>query len=184
MDDTQIIELLIHRSDQAIPHIMEKYGKLCFHIAYNITHNTEDAEECVNDTYLQIWNSIPPQIPNSLSAYISKITRNTALNLIKHKNRHKRKHQIDLLFSELTDCIPSSENVEDSCDDEIVTALNNFLDTLDFNTRTLFIRRYFHMESIQSLAEQYNINPSTVSTKLNRTRKNFRKYLEKEGICI
>ncbi len=184
MEDTKIIELFFERSEYAIKELSQKYGKLCNSIAYNILYNKEDAEECENDTYLKTWQSIPPQKPLCLLAYISKIVRNLALDKLRYCNRQKRSAELDSIFSELYECIPSNENVQDSADDTAIQVVNSFLTRLDPQTRILFIRRYFYMERVESLALRYGLSASNVSTKLNRIRQKLKVYLVKEGIAL
>lgn len=184
MEDSQIIELFLERSHTAIEQLSDKYGKLCHHIAYTILHNYQDAEECENDAYLNAWLSIPPAKPENLKAYVCKITRNIALNKLRYNTCSKRDSRFNILFSELAECIPSRENVEASSDDTVTDAISRFLLTLDSVTRTLFIKRYFELESVKNIADAYGLNASSVSSKLVRTRSKLKKFLEKEGIYI
>ena len=184
MEDIKIIELFFNRSEYAIKELSLKYGKLCNSIAYNVLYDREDAEECENDTYLKAWNSIPPHKPLSLPAYVSKIVRNLALDKLKYYNRQKRSAEIDNLFSEMSECIPSKEDVQASADDTVIQAVNSFLKELDSQTRILFIRRYFYMERLESLALRYGLSASNISTRLNRIRQRLKCYLEKEGIIL
>lgn len=184
LKDSQIIELFFKRSTDAITYLDKEYGKLCHRIAYNITKNPEDAQECTNDAYFHIWNSIPPLIPRSLSAYVSKTTRNIAINRIKHCNCQKRYQKLEILYSELLASFPSDENIESSCDTTITDEINHFLKTLDTENRILFIRRYYDMESIESLSKHYNVNKGTVYTRLYRIRKKLKKHLTQKGIYL
>lgn len=184
MEDTMIIKLFYARSEQAISELATKYGRLLGSIAYNILHNEEDADECENDTYLQTWNSIPPKKPDVLMAFVCRITRNLALNKLKYNNRKKRNAGMEVLFSELEECIPGTEGVEAAADDVISDVIDEFLRQLDDQTRILFIRRYFYMESAKSLAIRYGLSASNVSTRLNRVRNRLRECLEEEGIAL
>jgi RNA polymerase sigma-70 factor (ECF subfamily) len=184
MDDTLIIKLFFERSENAIQELSQKYGRLCNHIAFNILKNQQDADECENDTYLHTWNSIPPQEPNVLKAYVCRICRNLALNRWKYYTRKRRNKEMNLLLSEVDECIPSSMNVEASADDTVIRVLNDFLENLDSQSRILFIQRYFYLESTQALGERFGMSASGVSTKLNRVRKRLKQNLEQEGIVL
>lgn len=183
MENNDIITLFSERSEKAIDELANKYGRLCKRIANKILHSNEDADECVNDTYLQVWNSIPPQNPVNLFAYVCRIARNISINRLKYNSRKKRSFEIDALFSELNECIPSEKDVYKEVEEaEIIKLINSFLWSLDVERRVLFIRRYFEAESIEKLAADFEMSKSNVSTKLGRTRNKLKKYLEKEGI--
>lgn len=114
MEDSQIVDLYWKRNESALTKTAEKYGKFCFSVAYNILNNHENSEECVNDTYLEVWEAMPPQRPNLLSAFLAKITRNNAINRVRFLNRKKRRsNQTDILLSELEVCLPSNKSAED-----------------------------------------------------------------------
>lgn len=185
MEDIQIIQLFWERSEQAIGALAHKYGMLLQEIAMGILHNREDAEECENDTYLRTWNTIPPEKPNSLKAYTGRIVRNLSLDRLRYRNRRKRQSEMDLVLSELSDCIPDPDaSVEASADDSLIQAIETFLGTLDSQTRVLFLRRYFCMESTLELSARYGLSASNVSTRLNRVRKRLKEYLLKEGLMV
>ena len=170
--------------ESAIAALSAKYGKLCYRIAYNILTNHADAQECENDTYLRVWDTVPPIWPDNLRAYVSRIVRNLALDRVRYQNRQKRSVATDWTLSELSECIPSSVSVEADADDTVVQALTSYLNTLDDLTRVLFIRRYFYMDSVEMLARQFGMNASSVSTRLTRTRARLKAYLEREGIVL
>lgn len=186
MDDNQIIELYWARSENAITETSDKYGKYCHCIAYNILRNHEDSEECVNDTYLKVWEIIPPHRPERLATFLGKITRNLSLNRYEQYNAKKRgAGQINLALEELEECIPSSNNVERIIDDmELTDIFNHFLSKLTPETRKLFMRRYWYLNSVKEIAEAYGITESRVKVSLFRTRKKFKLFLEKEGINL
>jgi len=121
MNDEQIVDLFLKRSEKAIYEAKEKYGKYCYSIAYNVLHNIEDSEECVNDTYLQAWNEIPPQKPNFLASFLGKIARNLAINKYKYITAEKRGiGRIDIILDELEECLPAKDNIEQEVEDKIV----------------------------------------------------------------
>jgi len=184
MEDSHIIQLFFDRAERAIEALSVKYGKLCYRIAYNILTNHRDAEECENDTYLRVWDTVPPTWPDNLRAYVSRIVRNLALDRVRYQNRQKRSVTAECMISELSECVPAAVSVEADADDTIVQAVTSYLNTLDELTRVLFVRRYFYMDSIEMLARQYGMNASSVSTKLTRTRARLKTYLEKEGIVL
>lgn len=186
MEDKQIIDLYIERSETAISETANKYGKYCHHIAYNILYNSEDSEECVNDTYLRAWNNIPPQIPEQLKAFLGKITRNLALDKYKYYNRDKRGNgQVVLALDELEECVPSTSSTEQAITDmELVEVFNRFLAGLAEEKRKIFMRRYWYMSSIKEIASDFAMSESKVKMILFRVRGDFKQVLEKEGIAL
>ncbi len=186
MKDHEIIGLYWERKENAISATAEKYGKYCYSISYNILHNNEDAEECVNDTYLRAWKSMPPQRPKLLSAYLGKITRNLSLNRFKHYTAKKRGHgQAQLVLSELEDCIPTKTSLEQIVEEKIlVSSINHFLYALPEQKRNIFICRYWYLFSIRDIAEKYKMSENKITTLLFRMRKKLKLHLEKEGISL
>ena len=184
MEDSRIVQLFFDRSENGIQALSAKYGKLCYHIAYNILSDHEDAQECENDTYLRVWDTVPPTWPDNLRAYVSRIVRNLALDRVRYRVRQKRSISVDLALSELSECIPAWNSVEADADDTVIQAVASYLRTLDDLTRVLFIRRYFYMDGVNQLAHQFGMNASSVSSRLIRARTGLKKYLEKEGIVL
>jgi len=186
MNDRQIIALYNERSEAALSETAKKYGKYCRSIAYNILYNEEDSEECVNDTWLKAWESIPPQCPERLSAFLGKITRNLALNRYKHKNREKRGGgQTVLVLEELVECVPGLNSTEEAAEVALlVDVLNRFLEELPAEKRKLFMRRYWYMSSVKELAEDFGLSESNVKMTLLRLRSKLKQTLEKEGIML
>lgn len=185
MDDNMIVRLFFERSEQAIIEISKKYGSLCHAIAANILKNNSDAEECVNDAYLGVWNTIPPQNPTHLLTYTAKIVRNLAIKKY-HSNRAlKRNSYYDVAITELEECIPSNYSVEDEIDAKILTQhLNEFLETLDKTNRMIFVSRYWYAYSISEIARKFQMSNHTTTMRLARTREKLRDFLLKEGIEI
>lgn len=184
MDDSKIIELFWERSEAAISQTADKYGKYCHHIAFNILFDEQDSQECVNDTYLKVWNSIPPRRPSRFKAFLGKIVRNLSLNLYEKKRAEKRgAGQTELLLDELSECIPSqgSEFTDDFALSQIV---NEFLGSLSKDARIFFIRRYFYASSVKQIAEDYGVNQNKVTVSLFRSREKLRALLTKEGITV
>ena len=185
MEDSKIIDLYFQRSEQAITETAEKYGTIVKKLAMNILHDLQDAEECVNDTYLGAWNTIPPQRPNPLLTYLCKILRNLAIKKYHSKTATKRDSTYDVALDELENCFPSSESVEDTFDAaETARSINVFLKALSKENRILFVRRYWHADSIDDLAELFSVSPHTVSVRLNRIREKLKKHLRKEGVSL
>ena len=186
MDDKQILELYSERSETAISETADKYGKYCHYIAYNILYNIQDSEECVNDTYLKAWQTIPPQYPSKLSTYLGKITRNLALNRYKYYNRQKRgEGQTELVLDELLECVPAAESTEQAVEEKIlVEVLNRFLDDLPEEKMKIFMRRYWYMSPIKEIADDLEMGESKVKMILSRSRSKLKQILEKEGIIL
>ena len=186
MNDHEIIALFFARQENAISATADKYGNYCHAIAYNILSNLLDAEECVNDTYLGAWNSIPPQRPNNLAAYLGKITRNLALNRYKRNTVAKRGYgQVEIALSELENCISDDTDVEQAVEDAlVVSVINRFLYAHSLKNRNIFIRRYWYLDSIADIAERFALSESKVKTTLFRCRRQLREHLEKGGYKI
>lgn len=155
-------------------------------MAFNVLGNAEDSEECVNDAYMRAWGSIPPNEPDSLSAYIGKITRNIALDKLRRKNSSKRGNgEVPVLLDELAECVSGVDEFERRQDSEDITnALNSFLETLSSVERGVFMRRYWMMEPIADVAERYDISVSKTTTMLFRLRGRLKKHFMKEGISL
>ena len=184
MDDTEIIELFFERSDRAVSELSAKYGKTVLKIAKNTLHNHEDAEECVNDTFLGVWNAIPPQRPNSLPAFVCRIARNISIN--RYKRDPTRKHgAYDVCFDELQECISSNETAESRyAAAELSRLIDGFLDTLDKKNRMIFVRRYFYMDPFSDIAAAAGMGQGAVRTRLSRMRGKLKDFLESRGVDV
>lgn len=184
MEDARIVDLYWARSETAIDETSAKYGKYCYAIAHNILANTEDADESVNDTYLAAWNSIPPQRPSVLSSFLGKITRRISIDKWRTRNAEKRGGgEIILALDELSDCVPSSRNVEQEVEAAMLGKLiDNFVMSLPITERRVFICRYWYLDPIASICQQFGFSQSKVKVMLHRTRNSLRYYLEKEGV--
>lgn len=183
MTDLEIISLFNSRNEQALSEVSVKYGGSCLRIAGNILKNAEDAEECVNDTYLKVWESIPPEQPDNLCAYVAKVTRNTAIDRYRSDRSEKRGGgEIPLILDELAECVSDRSNIELTAEQhELLAAINDFLGTLSLQRRIEFVSRYCLCESVKSIAERFGITQNNVSVNLNRTRKSLVDYLKKRG---
>lgn len=183
MDDSKIVELYLARSEDAITETELKYGKLCRYIAMNILRSIEDRDECVNDTYFGAWNAIPPQKPNKFSAFISKITRNLALKKYEYISASKRNPEVAVSLSELEECVSGKDCVETELENRRVEkAISDFLWQQDIEKRTVFIRRYWYFDPIDSICTRCGFSQSKVTSMLYHTRQKLREYLESEGI--
>ena len=186
MDDRMIVELFWQRSEKAITEISAKYGSFCHSISYRILHNHEDAEECVNDTWLRTWDSIPPHRPTKLSVYLGKITRNLALDRYKSYSAKKRNMtRTAEALEELSECLSGGDNVSEYIDRLALTELiEGFLSRQTEDRRRIFIRRYWLFDSIREISAAYGISETNISTILQRMRAQLKSELLKEGIKI
>ena len=185
MDDSKIIELFYSRSEQAIVELSEKYGAICNKVAGNILNNSLDAEECVNDAYLGAWNTIPPQRPSPLLAYLCRIVRNLAVTRYHSNTAVKRNSFYDVALDELEECLASAASVEAEISArELSGLLDRFLETLDAENRVLFVRRYWYADSVSDIAEDFHMSSNNVSVRLSRIRGKLKKYLKREGYEI
>ena len=185
MDDQQIVQYYFDRDEQAIALSAQKYGALCHRVAMNILDSREDSEECVNDTYLQAWNAIPPERPTLLGAYLCRITRNLAINRYRANHRDKRGGgQAAVAIDELNECL--SDNGGTSMCDEVALrdAVNSFLRRLPDPARTVFVQRYWYVRAVADIAQEHGMSESHVKMILHRTRNRLREHLNKEGIRI
>jgi RNA polymerase sigma-70 factor (ECF subfamily) len=183
MDDATIVQLYWDRDEQAIPVTAVKYGNYCTAIAKNILGNNEDAEECVNDTYLNAWNAMPPHRPSVLSTFLGKITRNLSYNRYKHNTADKRGGgELIAVLDELADCVSGTDDTEQELNrQELVRAINEFLGTLSRDKRSIFICRYWYTDSISEIAKRHGMKEGAVSMTLSRLRANLHDYLLERG---
>lgn len=185
MEDSGIIDLFFERSEQAIALLSEKYGRLCQKIACNILNDRLDAEECVNDAYLAVWNTVPPMRPESLPGYLCRIVRNLALKKYHGNTAKKRNSVYDVALDEIADCIPSDASVEEeAAAAEISRMIDAFLGTLCESDRIMFVRRYYHADSIEDLAAAFGKSRHYVSVRLSRIRSALKKHLCERGITV
>lgn len=186
MEDKQIVDLYWERSETAISETAKKYGKYCLYIANNVLHNAEDSEECVNDTYMRAWGSMPEHRPSILKTFLGKITRNLALDKYKSLTAEKRYcGQVPLVLDELHECLPSTDNTADIVDEMVLTELFNlFLSSLSLEQRKVFMRRYWYLSPIKDIAADYHMSESKVKMSLLRSRNELKRLLEKEGVFL
>ena len=186
MEDRQIVQLYWDRDEKAISATAEKYEPFCMSIAKNILGNREDAEECVNDTYLRAWKAMPPHRPNRLSAFLGKITRNLSFNKYCYYTAEKRGGgEMPVVLEELGECVSGGDDVEQKIDRmELIHALNDFLRGLSDKKRNIFLCRYWYADSVRSLARRFGMREGTVSMTLNRLRRELKGFLTERGFEV
>lgn len=184
MEDQKIIELFFARSELAIQALEAKYEKLLYKISFHILQDSEDVAECLNDTYLGVWNAIPPARPNPLSAFVCKITRNLSLKKYRANTAAKRNSSLEVSLEELEPCIPTPSAEEEWNAQELGREINRFLHTLDAENRVLFVRRYWFADAVCDIARDMKMSENLVSVRLKRIRKQLKKYLEQEGYRV
>ncbi len=183
MEDRQIVDLYWERSESAITETDKKYGRYCHYIAYQILSDDMDAEEIVNDTYLKTWNTVPPNRPDPLKAYVGMISNQLALNRYDEKTATRRGGgKMPLVFHELDECIADDEAHADLCESLVLRdVLNRFIWSLPKKTRNIFVRRYWYASSLAEIAEEYGMKESNVAMLMFRTRQKLREFLQEEG---
>ena len=183
MKDEAIVVLYWQRNESAITETQCKYGAYLSKISYNILHDTEDTRECVNDTYLAAWNSIPPHRPNVLSPYLAKITRRISIDRFRSRSREKRGGgEYDLSLTELADCIPTANTTaEEAALRGLAQSIHRYLRTLPPQQRNVFIGRYFYADSLSDVASYYRMSIPKTKSMLYRTRLGLKQHLTKEG---
>ena len=175
--DLRIIDLYFARDEQAITETDRHYGGFCMRISLGILDDRREAEECVNDTWLKAWNSIPPTRPRSLRAFLAKIVRNLSLQRLEYNKAARRNRDFEIALEELGDCIP----MRDEEAGQLPDLLNSFLDTLPESEWQLFCGRYWHGHAVKELARAHGLTPKAVTMRLSRTREKLRTYLNERG---
>lgn len=185
MNDSQIVDLYWQRDERAITETANKYGNYCYKIAYNILADSEDSEECVNDTLHGAWNSMPENRPSRLAPYLAKLTRWLSLKRLRERNTLKRSgNEISVALEELSESLDSGESIQEQIElNELYKAIEAYLDSIDEQMRNVFIARYWFMLPVSQIAEKFNFSESKVKSMLMRTRIRLKIYLEEEGLC-
>lgn len=186
MEDDKIIELMESRNEKSIDELSKKYGGICGEVAWNILGDFTDVEQCLNDTYFKVWNSIPPAKPVSLRAFTATIARNIAISRLRERRTAKRGGEVEILsFNELDDFVSGTSSVESEAEcSELIDAINKFLYKLPELKQQLFIKRYWGCCSIEELANVFGMTESNVTVTLTRVRKKLKDYLCKRGFEI
>ena len=184
MEDKKIIALLWQRAESAIDALAQKFGSRLMRTAVNILSDPQDAEEAVSDTYLAVWNAIPPARPDPLCAFVYKTGKNQALKLLRQKTAHRRNSNYDVSLEELSDIL-TGETLEEQMDARLLgQTIDRFLDTLSKDDRVLFLRRYWFGDSVSDLAQSRHSTPGSISVRLHRLRSRLKDYLYKEGFFL
>lgn len=185
MEDGQIIELFFARSESAVGELDAKYGGMCRRLSRNIVGSAQDAEECVNDAYLGVWNAVPPERPSPLAAYLCKIVRNLSLKRLRESRAAKRGGACELSIQELGDCLARRGSAESELEaKELARLIAGFLDALNGENRFIFMRRYWFCDSYEEIAGAVGLSVKNVSVRLTRLRGKLRKYLEERGVDV
>ena len=184
MDDNEMIQLFFSRSEKAIAEMNNQYGKLCHTLAFNILKNRQDAEECVNDAYLGVWNTIPPKRPNSLMAYLCSLVRNLSVNRRKYNTAEKRKTNYDLCFEEIELYFGTTELTEKITEKELTGYIELFLDSLTVQERFIFVRRFWYLDSYKAIAKATGLKEGALRVKMTRLKALLKKKLNKQGVVV
>ena len=185
MEDQQIIELYFCRDESALTETAKKYGTFCLRIAMNVLNVKEDAEECVNDTYHTAWNQIPPTKPESFKAFLGKIVRNWSISKYRARHAKKRFNGMELMLSELNDCVPAAGDVEQEIEaKELTEFINLWLEGLKTEERVLFVRRYWYGEEVRDLAKKCGVTATKMTQKLLRLRRKLKAFLTEKGVVL
>lgn len=182
--DDRILNMFWERDERALETVAERYGRYCWSVAYGILKNREESDDCVNETYLKLWESIPPNRPDNLKAYIARIAKNIALNALRSLQTQSRGGgELTVVLDELSECVASSDNVEQKAiNKELIKAINKFLKTLPQKKRDIFVLRYWYVMSISDIAKRYGCSENSVSVTISRTRKTLTEFLRKRGM--
>lgn len=184
MNDNEIIQLLFNKSEKAIVEINKQYGKLCHTLAFNILKNRQDAEECVNDAYLGVWNTIPPKRPNSFTAYLCRLVRNLSVNRYKYNAAEKRKTNYNLCLEEIERYFGTTELLEKITEKELTGYIETFLDSLTAQERFIFVRRFWYLDSYKSIAKATGLKEGALRVKMTRLKAELKKNLDKQGVVV
>ena len=185
MKDYDIVDLYWARDEKAIVESQRKYGGYCHGISMNILNNESDAEECVNDTWVAAWRSMPPKKPSVLRTYLGKLTRNLSINRLRERHREKRNPDLVIALSELAECIPDGDSGADMGESVALRdALGRFVRSLPEKTQEIFLQRYWYSCSVAEIAEGYGMRENSVTVLLHRTRKKLKAHLKKEGFDL
>ena len=185
MEDSKIIELFYERSEQAIVELSSKYERLCYKIAFNILKNDDDAKECINDAYLKVWNTIPPNRPENMLSYVSLVIRGIALDKLEFNMAKRRGGTVDMELEEMLNYIGESPSVDEIIDEkQFAKHMDEFLGSLDKMGRIIFVNRFYFCYSIHDIAASLKMTENNVTVKLSRIRSKLRKFLFEKGITV
>lgn len=183
MDDQSIVELYLQRDENAIKESRNKYEAYCYRIAMNILSVAEDVEECINDTWISVWNRIPPVIPKSLKAFLGKLVRDISLSRYRAVHAKKRYNGMELILDELAECIPSEQDIQKSLEQkELSETVNGWLDSLPQEDRVLFVKRYYYGETVKQLSEMQSCTENQMAQKMMKLRNKLKAHLLSGGV--
>lgn len=183
MTDERLVELFFDRSEEAVTELSERYGRLCMAMASRLLHDSRDAEECVSDAYLAVWDTIPPNRPENLRAYLLRILRNLAIKRYRKNTAEKRDPSYDVSLDELAECIPDRSDTETALESaELTEAMNGFLASLSTVNRVIFLRRYWFADSCEEIGKRVGLREKNVTVRLTRIRKQLKTYLKNKGV--
>ena len=183
MEDERIVDLFFERSEEAILALDQKYGKLCRQISENILGDCGAVEECINDSWLGVWNAIPPEKPRHLGSFVCRIVRNLSLKRYRRNRAQKRNSQFDTAYEELQDYLQGSTSAENQLEQkELVRAIESFLDSLSRENRVIFLGRYWFSDSYEAIARRVGKSEKAISVRLVRLREKLRSYLRERGM--
>lgn len=180
MEDFEIIELFFKRIEKALHEVKEKYHKLCMKVSNDITKSMLDTEECVNDSYMKLWNAIPPNRPDYLKAFLLRIVKNTSIDWIRRNISRMGGCELTLVYDELAECIADDKNPEDTLG--LKEVINDFLENLEEKNRCIFMKRYWYVMSISEIAKEEGLKESTIKMRLLRMRNKLKVKLEQEDV--
>lgn len=185
IEDEKIIEMFFERSEQGIRELDIKYGTVCHNLSYHIVGSRQNAEECVNDAYLGVWNTIPPARPNPLLSYVLKIVRNISIKIYWRKEAAKRSGHYTIALEEIEGYIADQKTVEDEIEArELARIIGEFLDTLTLENRVIFMRRYWFSDSCKDIAEFVGLSEKNISVRLTRIRQKMKSYLAEREVFV
>lgn len=185
MEDAKIVELFWQRSEQAIRELDSKYGTTLREMSQRILNDTSDAEECLSDAYLGVWNAIPPHRPKNLLFFVRRVVRNLSINRYRKNTAQKRNSHYDIALEELEDCLPSPVTVEAQIEAaELTRVIEGFLDSLNTENRVIFLRRYWYADSYADIGKRTGLREKVISVRLVRLRKQLAKYLSERGFDV
>ena len=183
MDEQSIVELYLQRDENAIKESRNKYEAYCYRIAMNILSVAEDVEECINDTWISVWNRIPPVIPKSLKAFLGKLVRDISLSRYRAVHAEKRYNGMELILDELAECIPSEQDIQESLEQkELSGTVNGWLDSLPQEDRVLFVKRYYYGETVKQLSEMQSCTENQMAQKMMKLRNKLKAHLLSGGV--
>ena len=185
MEDEEIVELLYVHDDKGLVETKSKYNDLLNSLSFRIVRNREDTDQCVNDTYMKVWDTIPPYKPNYFKSFICKIVRQISIDKYRYNHRKERDNSEIVYLSDMDYEVKDKKNIEDELSERLLVGeLNKFIDNLDVENRVLFVRKYFFFEDSKSLSKRYGISENNINVKMLRVRNKLRDYLESEGYII